>query len=570
MPYIWAEERSIIPFIYSGSQNIPNGYISGDSNGDIWWVTIKAGLHRYNKNTGAYTLYTSGTSGLVASSGSCSYMCAAVDIYDNVWVLVAGLNPFNTVIQKFTPSTGAWTSYSIAQVGGFFTSRRNRIAISSDGKIAIGIYDSTAIIRYQIAVYNPGTDTWSSYHVNTLGLFYEIVVDYGFTNSGDGIWTSIEDFSCPGNSISLYNFSTGVVEAYRSATSNLVQDTHEALYVDPANDDCYLVVRNGTDHYLQKISGGIVYNYGAVPNFNTKIIVDNSSYVWGVERFTGGGGITYYDGSSVQEYISYPPIYDDNMGSVGIDRDDDKWFLGQDGAGITLYRFYFVAPPAAPSDLTATAESTTEISLSWIDNSTNEESFSIERKVPGGSFAVIDTVPPDTTDYLDSTCEGATEYVYRVQAINTILGNSGYSNEASAITDTPVVSSSLQIGDGVEVKNQQIADQLTLRRLGIRPARKCYRRGIRNYHALNWSELGGVAWVMPEVGIGMLTVYDDNDRAINLVMDEETGLPYYIGSKNGPRGSNVSKVWRDKEAQDYNVGTEIPWLVRFKEHVGED
>jgi len=134
----------------------------------------------------------------------------------------------------------------------------------------------------------------------------------------------------------------------------------------------------------------------------------------------------------------------------------------------------------------------------------------------------------------------------------------------------PVIDRFLDNGTEQPDESQLNADQLTLLRLGIRPARKCYRRGLRSQHALNWSELGGVQWVMPEVGISMITVYDDNDRPINLVMDEETGLPYYIGSKEGPIGSETEKVWRDKESRDYNVGTEIPWLVRFKEHIGED
>ncbi|MDQ7054057.1 MAG: fibronectin type III domain-containing protein [candidate division KSB1 bacterium] len=40
-------------------------------------------------------------------------------------------------------------------------------------------------------------------------------------------------------------------------------------------------------------------------------------------------------------------------------------------------------PPAAPSNLTATAVSTSQIDLSWTDNSNNEDGFKIERKDHG-------------------------------------------------------------------------------------------------------------------------------------------------------------------------------------------
>ncbi|MDQ7054058.1 MAG: fibronectin type III domain-containing protein, partial [candidate division KSB1 bacterium] len=44
-------------------------------------------------------------------------------------------------------------------------------------------------------------------------------------------------------------------------------------------------------------------------------------------------------------------------------------------------------PPAAPSNLTATAVSTSQIDLSWTDNSNNEDGFKIERKDPGSDHA---------------------------------------------------------------------------------------------------------------------------------------------------------------------------------------
>ena len=50
------------------------------------------------------------------------------------------------------------------------------------------------------------------------------------------------------------------------------------------------------------------------------------------------------------------------------------------------------AAPAAPSALAATALSTTQINLTWSDNSANETGFKIERKTgSGGTYAQIAT-----------------------------------------------------------------------------------------------------------------------------------------------------------------------------------
>src|SRR4029450_13584830 len=49
--------------------------------------------------------------------------------------------------------------------------------------------------------------------------------------------------------------------------------------------------------------------------------------------------------------------------------------------------------PTAPSGLTATAASSTQINLAWTDNSNNEDGFRIERAATsGGAYSVIATV----------------------------------------------------------------------------------------------------------------------------------------------------------------------------------
>ena len=93
------------------------------------------------------------------------------------------------------------------------------------------------------------------------------------------------------------------------------------------------------------------------------------------------------------------------------------------------------SPPAAPSTLTATPVSSSQINLSWMDNSNNEDGFKIERCIGAGcsNFSPLAQVAANVTTYSDTGLSPSTTYRYRVYAFND-GGNSGYSNEAEATT----------------------------------------------------------------------------------------------------------------------------------------
>ena len=92
-----------------------------------------------------------------------------------------------------------------------------------------------------------------------------------------------------------------------------------------------------------------------------------------------------------------------------------------------------VPPPAAPSNLTATAASKSQINLAWTDNATNETGFKIERSTDGSNFTQITTVGANVTSYQNTGLSRSTKYYYRVRAYNG-SGDSAYSNTASATT----------------------------------------------------------------------------------------------------------------------------------------
>jgi hypothetical protein len=100
-------------------------------------------------------------------------------------------------------------------------------------------------------------------------------------------------------------------------------------------------------------------------------------------------------------------------------------------------------PPNAPSVLTATAISSNQIDLSWMDNATNESGFEIERSLDGTNWQLVNTIGANNTTYSDMGLEPNTTYHYRVRAIHG-SSVSDYSNSVSATTPEVIT---IHIGD---------------------------------------------------------------------------------------------------------------------------
>ncbi len=93
----------------------------------------------------------------------------------------------------------------------------------------------------------------------------------------------------------------------------------------------------------------------------------------------------------------------------------------------------------APTSLTAAAVTSTEVALTWSDNSSNEDGFKIERKLcTEATYTVIDTIssnPTGTATYSDTSgVQPDTKYCYQVRAYNAANGDTYPSNEAHALT----------------------------------------------------------------------------------------------------------------------------------------
>ncbi len=76
-----------------------------------------------------------------------------------------------------------------------------------------------------------------------------------------------------------------------------------------------------------------------------------------------------------------------------------------------------------------------QITVSWRDNSTNEDGFKVERKKGLlGAYAFIKTANANVTSILDTGLTAGVLYCYRVYAYNSV-GKSAYSNEACGLPD---------------------------------------------------------------------------------------------------------------------------------------
>ena len=147
---------------------------------------------------------------------------------------------------------------------------------------------------------------------------------------------------------------------------------------------------------------------------------------------TGSGAyVGSHDGRSefFRGTIDEVALYTNVLGGLQVKDHYDAGIVGH--AGVT-----------SPSRLTATSGSTSVIDLGWIDNSSNETGFVIQRSRDAAFGSVQEiSVRAGTTSYRDSGLSAGTTYHYRVQAISA-SDSSSYSNTASAQTAAAVAQGS--------------------------------------------------------------------------------------------------------------------------------
>ncbi len=163
--------------------------------------------------------------------------------------------------------------------------------------------------------------------------------------------------------------------------------------------------------------------------------VDSSSkwfpgpYIWADGTNARADGLTWLETDFVMAPTSGPGCHPSQSGIDKVATHAEIFFSQ------LTYAPPGSAPPSAPSGFGVAVAGSSQLNLSWADNSSAETSFRIERAPgQGAAFAEVDSTAANVTNYSDTGLTAETEYCYRVRSSNA-NGNSAYTASACATTE---------------------------------------------------------------------------------------------------------------------------------------
>jgi len=178
-------------------------------------------------------------------------------------------------------------------------------------------------------------------------------------------------------------------------------------------------------------------------------------------------------------------------------------------------------PPAAPSNLAATAQSYNKISLSWVDHSNNETAYEVWRATDslGSTLITIATIKPNSTSYTDNTANPGTRYYYRVRAIGQ-YGQSAFDNAGPpfASATTPALPPVPAAPTGLVARGTSTPSTVTVRWTNNATNAtnyQVYRSSGGNTNYLPLTTLAATAVSYKDTGLFANSVYYYKVRAVN-------------------------------------------------------
>jgi hypothetical protein len=351
----------------------------------------------------------------------------AVDSSNNVYVVDAA----NRCVQKFD---GA---------GSFITKWGTYGSGNGQFNIPWGIAVDSSSYVYVVDLYNyiqkftsngSFISKWGSHVVNVCAQGYFAAPFNADVDSSNNVYVTdpgcyLQKFTSDGS------FLTWWLPKYGTCLGGLegpiaVDRVRNVLYLSSGCNSILKYTTNGSfittwgsygsqDGYFDSPAGVAVDSSGNVyvadkGNHRIQKFDNNGNFItkWGSNGWTGNGQFQYPNGVAVDAALN---VY-------VADTYNDR-----------IQKFAPVSKlPTGPSNLAATAVSSSQINLSWQDNSTNEKGFKIKRKNgSNGTYTAIATVGANVTNYADSgIVDGGTRY-YVVWTYND-NGESAYSDEVSA------------------------------------------------------------------------------------------------------------------------------------------
>ncbi|WP_448518543.1 fibronectin type III domain-containing protein [Rhodoflexus sp.] len=205
--------------------------------------------------------------------------------------------------------------------------------------------------------------------------------------------------------------------------------------------------------------------------------------------------------------------------------------------------------PAMPTNVTATANSHSQITVNWTDNSDNELGFEIFRSTNSvDGFIYVGNAPANATSYVDTGLEPNTTYFYRVRSTAT-TGNSAFE----------VASLEWAYYEGAFTNLTQVAATLPLR-TGISTNFSLEPRSVATNFAFIWT---GFLQVPAAGTYTLFTRSDDGSdfwvgttRVVN--NDFNQGMTERSGTFNFPTAGAYPITLRYRQATG-GFGLEVRW-----------
>jgi hypothetical protein len=437
-------------------------------------------LGNYSAGTGWWALFLSSNGTTLSFSsqtngaGTTNFV-GEINLLSNIWheiVLTYTTNASILYLNGFAVTNGAGVAYfpnSSVRSAGF------TIGSDASGSNQVkGVIEDLETFNYVLSASDVKTEYWTNEPAHLSGLKLWMKADSGITNNGSGLVSAWADLS--GNN----NFAKQVSDPNRAAFVTNVLNGLPVVRFDGANDyydfqnnpvsgftqgEVFVLIKAAADTPASSRTlwffgtGG----YSAYPDNQGNIREDfgRNSYVsfcdlsesldqfhiYNVGSKSGewtarlNGLVAYFQTNHVVGFNSGPllglfdTVFSGDIAELLIYNrvlsTDERHSVGRYLVG----RYGMVSAPLTPTNLTATAVSSNQVSLSWNATLTNSAvSFVVERQSSGAAYSVLGLVN-DGTSYLDNSGTAGTQYTYRVKA-NNYAGESDYSNEATATTSS--------------------------------------------------------------------------------------------------------------------------------------
>jgi hypothetical protein len=250
---------------------------------------------------------------------------------------------------------------------------------------------------------------------------------------------SVGDFGLhdtSGNTTPAYtNFNAEAHYEGRTAINNGGIDTNVLNYFNNNGGQPVLgsPYDNGGGAYVHAWTGGNAQDYNGGSHLKLALMESTAMGVFQVNDIHGlwdyyltNNGVTAYGYPGDDEYTS----------GSGTRQDFANGYLTWNPTTGIVWTA-LPRPNAAPSGLTATAISGSQINLSWANQATNQTAVWVERSLDNATFLQVASLAGTATSYSDSGLLGSTLFYYRVRGVNN--GNPGPASNVASATTQPGV-----------------------------------------------------------------------------------------------------------------------------------